>query len=478
MANASASAYYGKFKRLRDDSWRGVGADIERRLACGDLRHDLNFLSFNDRAMTGEGWEVLRAVLQRLRSCTCLELQRCGIKGVGKLTALLPELVHKTKSFNLEGNTLTAKSVRKLAEAMALVYAHVRPTWLSIGDGAQAAASKCFVDTPCHPHHPRGCICSKPSVVHVVRRMPKYERSAKAQWEEEYLEPMERHMIKHAETPAKPSASPPKVSSEWPALPAQASSTAFTKTPSGGDSPKDLRAEDIWSDGEQPPVDGPLANDACSERGQLPSDAAPRAPSVGSVVGGVTDLVPIPTEADCAKPCASGATRLMSYVSLEKRARDMEILFRLASLSDICAAPLEAAARFTHNQAVAALADLRAGGDFTSWLIGERLLLLATSAEDRLLLVDLTESIARGDLVDARGAPACGARPLRGFNFRATALPFAARSDKHELVTQGGEQLEIHKQYTTHLASGWVAARRMGAPAFLWFPLEHCLTAA
>ena len=76
--------------------------------------------------------------------------------------------------------------------------------------------------------------------------------------------------------------------------------------------------------------------------------------------------------------------------------------------------------------------------------------------------------------MDIRGAPAFKARPLRDFNFRVEALPFAARADQHELATAGDELLEINKEHTTHLASGWVAARRAGASAYLWFPLDRC----
>ena len=109
-----------------------------------------------------------------------LELQRCGIRCVGKLVDMLPELVHKTKRFNLEGNDLSAKNVRKLVDAMTAAYAYIRPSWLSIGPDAQAAAATCFTKTLCHPHHPRGCLCLKPGVVHVVRALPKYDAVARA----------------------------------------------------------------------------------------------------------------------------------------------------------------------------------------------------------------------------------------------------------------------------------------------------------
>ncbi len=469
MAIVGAHAYYGKYKKLKDDTWRGVGADIERRLACGDLNRDLNFLSFAGRSVTTEGWLVLAVVLRRLSSCTCLELQRCGINDVGKLAALLPELMYKTKCINLEGNALSAKNVRKLADAMAVVYAQVRPTWLSIGADAQETAAKCLTETACHPHHPRGCICSRPSVVHVVRNLPKYDPIAKARWEEEYLRPLEQYTVKRAGALAKPLEPPPSISSDnWPALSTSGGKppTPPTKTPSGGDSPKELHAEDAWSDCAQPPE-------------LIDAECVPSAPRLEVAdANGIMDLVPaLPKAAEsyAQKPLAAGpADVLMTYVSLEKRAQEMEILCRLAGLSDICAAPLEAAARFTRSQAATAIADLRADGGLTCWLIGERLLLLAATTEDRMLLIDLTESALRGDVVDARGAPACGARPLRDFNFRATALPFAARPDQHELAVEGGDVLEINGKCTTYLVTGWVAARPVGASAYLWFPLDHC----
>ena len=54
-----------------------------------------------------------------VRRHSSLDFQCCGIKDVGKLTALLPELVHKTNRFNLEDNTLSAKSVFKEIPAVA-----------------------------------------------------------------------------------------------------------------------------------------------------------------------------------------------------------------------------------------------------------------------------------------------------------------------------------------------------------------------
>ena len=36
---ACRSAHYGEGKKLRDDSWKGIGEDIMRRIICGDL-HD------------------------------------------------------------------------------------------------------------------------------------------------------------------------------------------------------------------------------------------------------------------------------------------------------------------------------------------------------------------------------------------------------------------------------------------------------
>ena len=135
---------------------------------------------------------------------------------------------------------------------------------------------------------------------------------------------------------------------------------------------------------------------------------------------------------------------------------------------------LEAAARYLRGQASKACSVLRAGGELSCWLLDDKLFLLAASPEGRLLLLDLAESASRGDVLDIRGAPAFKARPLRDFEFRAAALPFAARTDQHELATAGNELLEINREHTTHLASGWVAARLAGASAYLWYPLYPC----
>ncbi len=157
-----------------------------------------------------------------------------------------------------------------------------------------------------------------------------------------------------------------------------------------------------------------------------------------------------------------------------KSAHEMEIISHLADVCSMRAAPLEAAARYLRGQASTACSVLRAGGELSCWLLDEKLFLLAASAEDRLLLLDLAESASRGDVLDIRGAPAFTARPLRVFNFRVAGLPFAARTDQHELAADGGELLEFNKEHTMHLVAGWVAARLAGASAYLWFPLDRC----
>ena len=93
MTRATATAYYGSGKRLRENSWKGVESDIDRRLAIGELTPELCFLSFADRAFTKEAWEILGKILPRFRSCVTLDLQRCQIKDVDELIALLSILV-------------------------------------------------------------------------------------------------------------------------------------------------------------------------------------------------------------------------------------------------------------------------------------------------------------------------------------------------------------------------------------------------
>ena len=46
MANTCTSAYYGKQKKLRDDTWEGIAADIGRRLACGELSDNVRRLGY------------------------------------------------------------------------------------------------------------------------------------------------------------------------------------------------------------------------------------------------------------------------------------------------------------------------------------------------------------------------------------------------------------------------------------------------
>jgi hypothetical protein len=467
MANASVSAYYGKGKNLRDNTWQGVGADIQRRLACGDLNPDLRFLSFADRVMTTEGWIVLTHVLHQLSSCSSLDLQRCGIKDIDSLIRMLPHFVHKTKCFNLGGNTLSTRSVRKIMDCMTAAYAHVRPSWLGIGADAQAGAMKSITKSACNPHHPRGCLCSKPSVVHVVRCLPKFNRVAQAEWESEHLRPVEQS-AKEKKGLAKPLVDPPLICHmNWPTLPisiGKTSSTPSTQTPSGGDSPNAQRnGVDCVASTLQ--MDAFCSGDACKPY--------QRVPATTDAVGRIAPAL-LEGAASRKKQQTIDPDPLMAYVSSEKRAHEVEMMCNIARLCDILVAPLEAAARFARSQACIALAALQADRKLNCWLLGERMLLLAASAEGRLVLVDLTESASRGDLVDAHGAPACGAYPLRDFDFRATALRFEARSDQHELATKGGELLEINQEHTTHLAAGWVAARHIGASAYLWFPLDYC----
>ena len=156
----------------------------------------------------------------------------------------------------------------------------------------------------------------------------------------------------------------------------------------------------------------------------------------------------------------------------------MDTTRHFAELCSICTLPLEAAVRTVSASVSAAAAESHALDGFSCSLVGDRLLLLSTSAENRLLLVDLTESALRGELVDSRGALCPGARPLRHFDIRATASPFAARARQHELPTDGGEQLQIDKEHDSEWASGWVAARLVGSTsAFLLYPLDHCQVA-
>ena len=235
-----------------------------------------------------------------------LELQRCGIRCVGKLVDMLPELVHKTKRFNLEGNDLSAKNVRKLVDAMTAAYAYIRPSWLSIGPDAQAAAATCFTETLCHPHHPRGCLCLKPGVVHVVRTLPKYDAVARAAWEEEHLRPLEPHLRGASDLVTAPR--PPRMD-DWTApLSAlkQRPLTPTTAASSCGGSPRERNIADERRDISRHAGGSKFAN-----------KIAPASKGTDAHLA----------QAACA---ASPPEALVAYVRLEKRAHDMEIISRLA----------------------------------------------------------------------------------------------------------------------------------------------------
>jgi hypothetical protein len=344
----------------------------------------------------------------------------------------------------------------------------VRPSWLGIGVNAQAAATNSIVKYACHPHHPRGCLCSKPSVVHVVRCLPKFDPVAKARWESEYLRPLEHHTTERKGS-AKQLAEPPNICHvNWPALPISSDKTLLTpstQTSSGGDSPNEQRRGADCIDGMLP-FAAPYIDNASKLFQEVPTTAN----AVGRIVPALSEGADSRDQPRVVDP----AEALMAYVSSERRAHEVEVMCRVACLCDIRAAPLEVAARFARSQARLALTDLRADNKLSCWLLGERMLLLAASVEGRLILIDLAESALRGDVVDACGALVRGARPLRDFDFRVTALSFEARSNQHELAVEGGELLEINREHTTHLANGWAAARRVGASAYLWFPLDCC----
>ena len=372
------SAFYGKGKALRDESWQAIGADIDRRILCGDLAVNLHFLSFANRPITAEGWRVIADVLSKLKSCWTLDLQKCNINDMTKLVRLIPTLVNVTRRINLAGNHLTAKSVQKLVGIMTTSYAGVRPSWLCIGEDAESTANVHVKSLPCHPYHERGCLCKAASVVHVTRNLPKFNVKDKMSWEEKHLAPLRPYLRTQS-------------------LTSTASATATNSPVSSVDSPSLSTS----------PMDLPT----------------PTATEVASTFADlVAALTPLPTPRE-------------------------EVLLGFPRLGNpIC--------------------------------VEGRQLMIAASANDRLLVVDLTTSLHRGSVVDVHGSPVFGSRPLYDSASRTKALPFAeARADQHELFTEGGETLEINfdKPNLVYLLDGWVAARVVDTTVFSWFPVDRCM---
>lgn len=172
---ACRSAHYGQGKKLRDESWKSIGDDILRRLNCGDLRDEVQTLSFKGRPMRGQGWRMLEQVLPKLTTCYVLDLSGCSISDVTPLIEMMPKLIRMCKCFDLGGNNLSSKSVALLVEAMRKYFLHVRPTWLVIGDDA-CASTRQYLHDPlaCNPYYKRGCMHAQHSVVHVVKKLPDF----------------------------------------------------------------------------------------------------------------------------------------------------------------------------------------------------------------------------------------------------------------------------------------------------------------
>lgn len=155
----------------------GIGEDIARRLQCGDLRDEVQTLSFKGKIMTRQGWRMLEHVLPKLTTCFVLELSYCGISNVTPLVEMMPKLIRMCKCFDLSGNNLSSDSVSLLVEAMEKQFLHLRPTWLAIGDDACDAACQYLRDPwKCNPHCKKGCVHAQHSVVHVVKKLSDFRR--------------------------------------------------------------------------------------------------------------------------------------------------------------------------------------------------------------------------------------------------------------------------------------------------------------
>lgn len=148
-----------------------------RRLNCGDLRDEVQTLSFKGRLVTRQGWRMLEQVLPMLTTCFVLDLRGCGISNVTPLIEMMPKLVRVCKCFDLGGNNLSPKSVSLLVEAMDKQFLHIRPTWLAIGEDACDTACQYLHDPlACNPHYKKGCVHARHSVVHVVKKLSDFRQ--------------------------------------------------------------------------------------------------------------------------------------------------------------------------------------------------------------------------------------------------------------------------------------------------------------
>jgi len=384
---ACRNAYYGPGKKLRCESWKGIGDDIVKRLNRGDLSDELQTLSFEGRKLTTQGWRMLEQVLPKLRKCFVLDLRSCGISNVRPLIEMMPKLVRICKCFDLGDNSLSAESVSLLVEAMDKRFHSIRPTWLAIGDDARDAACQYLHDPlSCSPHWSRGCAHVQHSVVHVVQKLSDFQRM--------------KTVTKSFDVKVESSEKISRIMSE-----------RGTFTP---------RGEVIDS---------------------------------GDMVGRFEFM--------------DARAAFRSYVTAQHSAVKLDMLELWSSLGGYMVAPLSIAARVAQKQARNSFNILcdSFGDSLTSFLIGENMYILAAT-EGRLTLIDLSESVQMGGLVDFHGRDADEATPLQNFQYVVEAEPHEAEA--HELQTQGGEKLDISLQVTGDLLKGRVVCDG------LWFPMHKC----
>lgn len=424
MARIVRNAYYGKDKKLYDPSWVSIGDDILRRIRCGELSDELQTLSVADRRMTEEGWRMLELVLPKMTTCFYLDFSRCGISDVAPFLKLLPRLVRVCKCFNFSGNNLTKKSVESLVKAMTTNFMCVRPTWLAIGEDASVEALK-FLHDPllCDPHHKKGCLGHKDhSVVHVVKTMPKIRRRSLGARSCQHMKKVDAFAT---------DTMPPALNwnpEEWPMLVSDEASTTISFTNETGDA--------LTTDND--------SFDA-SELQQAPSGL-----SIGR--------------------------NLFAYVKQEHITRQIELASSWARFAKFDMSQLAAAAHLSRRQVHASLKNLHklCGDNWTCFLIKERLYILGTDEERKLTLIDLTQSIQQGAIVDFQGTTRDEAIPIQNFNYLVEADVHVSVDGQHELCTIESEQLTICLDDAESLLEGWVAARTMDRTEYLWFPLHKC----
>lgn len=272
-------------------------------------------------------------------------------------------------------------------------------------------------------YHPVGCLCSQFAKVHVCRSLRRFDRAEVEEWSRKHI-------------------SAPRAFYE----PCQLPKAAILSAPPG------LTRVGIVVPPSAPP--------------KLAADTSSKLKAVG----------PPPAKPPPAPPTSD---QLSAWLAAERASAQAEMKARAHRLLGEDAVEEEAEAACARQEADVLHADV-AGVLARSFKVhaGSRVLSLASHAMGRLCLVDLTECIVEGHLVDIGGSKLAGGSLV--VNFAGKARAFQHEPDPEEsnmLKTLGGESLVIHfPQTDEYILNGqWVGAKlSLSEDSLLWYPLRCC----